>query len=86
MYKFVFEGSFTNRLQPSASAVLYNDGATDYLRVSVTVENIGKKEVKLDPSFTRLSVRLGERGTRGWSDPTTFEVLEEEEYRRWSDG
>lgn len=78
LYRFVFEGAFSRRLQPDVSAVAVVEEQTIFLRVSTTVENIGKRRVKLSQEFTRLSVSFAIRGEPGWTQPATDVVLEEQ--------
>jgi hypothetical protein len=61
LYKFVFEGAFSQRLQPSASVVVIRDGEKRYVRISATAQYIGKRRVRIDPDFTRLSIRFTAR-------------------------
>lgn len=80
LYKFVFEGAFSKRLQPSAAALVAADDKTIYLRVSVTAENIGKRKITLDNEFTKLSVSFAVEEQEDWTKPETGQVLDDQEW------
>jgi hypothetical protein len=79
LYKFIFEGAFSRRMQPNASveAIVGEDAV--FLRVSLTAENIGKRKVNLDGEYTRLSVSFLTK-TEDWSEAVTHPVLREQEF------
>src|SRR3712207_2186937 len=73
LYKFIFEGAFSRRMQPNASveAVVGEDRV--FLRVSLTAQNIGKRKVNLDGEYTGLSASFL-TATEDWSEPATTSV------------
>lgn len=81
LYKFFFEGAFSERLQPSASAVVVRDGPRIFLRASVSVENIGKSVVEIDQGLTRLGVSFLSKEEEAWTEPDTPRVLKEQEHK-----
>ncbi len=76
LYKFVFEGAFSRRLQPGASALVISDGEKRFVRIGVTAANIGKRRVQIDPDYTRLSIRFMPRQGGAWTEPATHPILE----------
>lgn len=80
LYKFVFEGAISRRLQPGAFASVTTSDTRLFIRVGVTVENIGKRKVKIDQDLTRLSVSFAPAGGGNWTDPETPRILKEQEH------
>lgn len=78
LYKFIFEGAFSRRLQPDAAATITKREDEVVVNVSLTAENIGKRKVDLNREFTRLGVSFVTKTSGEWSEPATSRVLKEQ--------
>lgn len=82
LYKFVFEGAFSNRLQPNVFADVVHHGDQVFIKVGVTAENIGRRKVRLDAELTSLGVSFAASDSDGWTEPYGEPVMEDQDVVR----